>query len=347
MKKIHITGVAMVITVMTTAFISGCTGREEKKRKMNIPITECIVKTTPVKDQGKSSLCWAYAMLATIESDRLTMGDSVNLSPHYVARKLIEEQVETFYLTRGTARITTRGTAPMLLKLIMKYGLTHYDAYNTDANFNVVGRKAEKVALTAVKRQQGLDDLHRHITDIFDENMKSEPKQVYMLGAEYTPLQFARSVCREGEYAAMTSYTHHPFGESFILEVPDNKDCNMFINVPIDTLTARVEQALRNGNAVCWEGDISSPGFSFTDGIARLEDEKTPVTQEMRQREFETFKCTDDHCMEIIGIARGRHGKKLFICKNSWGTDNPFGGLMYMTENYLRLNTVAVVMKRH
>ena len=52
---------------------------------------ETLNKTTPVKDQGRSPLCWLYAMLATIESDRLMMGDSVNLSPHFVARAMLAD----------------------------------------------------------------------------------------------------------------------------------------------------------------------------------------------------------------------------------------------------------------
>ena len=32
--------------------------------------------------------------------------------------------------------------------------------------------------------------------------------------------------------------------------------------------------------------------------------------------------------------------------KNSWGKDNPYGGLMYMSEEYLKLKTVAVVMHK-
>ena len=69
------------------------------------------------------------------------------------------------------------------------------------------------------------------------------------------------------------------------------------------------------------------------------------VTQEERQRAFERFEVTDDHCMAIIGTARDGRGRLYFVCKNSWGTDNPYGGLMYMSEQYFRLNTVAVVMK--
>ena len=32
---------------------------------------DLVLKTTPVRDQGRSPLCWAYAMVATIETDRL------------------------------------------------------------------------------------------------------------------------------------------------------------------------------------------------------------------------------------------------------------------------------------
>lgn len=50
--------------------------------------------------------------------------------------------------------------------------------------------------------------------------------------------------------------------------------------------------------------------------------------------------------MELIGTARDARGGLYFVCKNSWGTDNPYGGLMYMSLPYFRLNTVAVVVKR-
>ena len=50
--------------------------------------------------------------------------------------------------------------------------------------------------------------------------------------------------------------------------------------------------------------------------------------------------------MALIGIVRNRKGRKLYVAKNSWGTNNPFGGLIYMNENYLRQNTICVVMRR-
>lgn len=37
---------------------------------------DVMLPTTPMKNQGSSSLCWAYAMLATIETEHLVQGDA-------------------------------------------------------------------------------------------------------------------------------------------------------------------------------------------------------------------------------------------------------------------------------
>ena len=79
--------------------------------------------TTPVKDQGSSSLCWVYGMLATLETEHIMRGDSVNLSPDYVARMYLSEQANRRRLLpnkiiQREAGITTRGMCTMALDLI-------------------------------------------------------------------------------------------------------------------------------------------------------------------------------------------------------------------------------------
>ena len=118
------------------------------------------------------------------------------------------------------------------------------------------------------------------------------------------------------------------------------------MNVPLDTLMAHVKRALQTGHPVCWEGDISEPGFSFAEGMARLPNEAVNVTPAVRQRQFETLKTTDDHCMVLVGLAHDERGNTYYIAKNSWGKNNPFGGYMYLSDNYLRLKTVAVYMSQ-
>jgi bleomycin hydrolase len=48
--------------------------------------------------------------------------------------------------------------------------------------------------------------------------------------------------------------------------------------------------------------------------------------------------------MELIGIKRTPKGGKYYLAKNSWGEDNALGGYMYLSENYLRMKTIAVWM---
>ena len=293
--------------------------------------------TTPVKDQGSSSLCWVYAMLATLETEHIMRGDSVNLSPDYVARMYLSEQASRRRLlpnkvVQKEAGITTRGMCTMALDLIQTYGLQHYDAYHRRLNmdYNVLCRKL---------------DYGNDTEKLLDKYIGPLPNQVFMLGALYTPLEFAHSICTDDEYIALTSFTHHPYGQRFPLEVPDNYFHNTFLNVPLDTMMNRIVQSLRAGHPVCWEGDTSEPGFLFGEGYAVLKNEKKKVTAERRQASFEARRTTDDHVMEIVGLAHDQHGRRFFLCKNSWGTDNRYGGFMFLSENYVRMKTIAVVLR--
>ncbi len=317
---------------------------------------EVRLKTTPVKRQGHSGLCWAYAMLATIETEHLMQGDSVNLSVDFVARHFLKEQTMAF--RRGND-ISTRGIAPMLIRLIQVYGLTHYDAYHLRGdddehrlNYNVLCNKLEHLARF---NQRSLSTLEKKAEELLDEKIGPVPRYVFMLGAEYTALEFAHSVCRKDEYESITSFTHHPFNQYFPLEVADNYYRDTYLNLPLDTMMMRIDNALRQGHPVCWEGDISEPLFSFAKGMAMLQDEHQPVTQKYRQQSFELGKTTDDHCMEIVGIAWKRESRgaadgsprqKYYIMKNSWGDGNPYGGFMYVSENYVRLKTIGIVLPR-
>ncbi len=315
--------------------------QQDEKRKPRKFATEVMLRYTPVKDQGRSPLCWAYSMLATIETEHIMMGDSVNLSIDYVTRKLLAEQARCHFLSRGYDRVTLRGTMPLLLRLLNEYGAMPYDSYNNPSiNYNSIAKRIEVLSNTSVDMSQ----LAARAERLFDERIGALPKKVYMLGAEYTPEEFAHSVCMRSEYMAMTSFTHHPFGDSFVLEVPDNYSDEFFYNVPIDVMMKRIERSIRRGHPVCWEGDISENGFSFAHGIADLPNDR-PCTQQERQKAFETRRTTDDHCMTLIGIAHDQNGRRYYIAKNSWGTDNPYGGFMYVSENYIRLKTIAIVVK--
>ena len=341
------------IIVLAVVVLASC-GRRASKTGESVGgefVNEVVIKTTPVKNQGRSPLCWAYAMLATIESERLMMGDSLELSPDYYARMLLSDEAKSYFFSRRQGQISLRGTSSMLLNLLSAYGAQSYTAYHNErtTNYNVLARKARRLA----DASPSLAKMEERMARLLDDHIGFLPRRVFMHGAAYTPAQFAESVCLPGDYLSLTSFTHHPFGKRFVLEVPDNQMRDSFMNVPIDTLMFRVERAIRRGHPVCWEGDISEPGFNFEEGRAVVMHRQRPpfnkeqtITQADRQRAFERLETTDDHCMELCGLARDRRGRKYFLAKNSWGRAGRYRGFMYLSDDYVKLKTIAFYMSK-
>lgn len=344
---------SILFSIACCILFSACSGERKKGNTCadGAFVSEVVVKTTPVKNQGRSSLCWVYAMVATIESERLMMGDSVELSTDYYARMVLMEKARARFFAHRQQSISMRGTGSMLLSLINKYGAMPYAGYSniSPVNYAVLARKTEHIAAAAPL----LEALNRRMERLLDENIGYLPASIFMYGTQYTPQEFGRSVCLPGQYLSLTSFTHHPFGQRFVLEVPDNVLRDSFLNIPIDTLMFRVERAIAQGHPVCWEGDTSEPGFDVEAGKADLcpaqyafFSRRGGISQADRQRAFETGKTTDDHCMELCGLARDRRGRKFFLAKNSYGKTGRYGGFIYLSEAYVRLKTIAFYMSR-
>ena len=226
---------------------------------------ETISPLAPVKQQDHTQLCWAYAMLAAIETEHFRQGDSLNLP--------IEPVVEVMKTTPD-APPSQRAMGQTLLNLIKRYGIYGAQCDPTD----------------------------------------------------YIPL------CTTGSKS---------YGQWVIPELPDNWEHNRFLNLHPDTLLDKTIQAVCDHRGVCWEGDVSERGFSFHRGVAA-----TLLPPVLLRCKAALCPPTDDHCMAIVGIVHDDDGTRYFVMKNSWGTSNPHGGLMLMTFDYFRWNTVAVYLPR-
>ena len=190
---------------------------------------ELLLPMTPVKDQGKSELCWAYAMLATIETEHLLRGDSVNLSPQYLGRMLKNYSLSTHHSSLAT-QSCERAMCQTALNLLQRYGVVGFDVMPDDAT----------------------DDL-------------PTPKNVFLLGAKYTPLEFAHSVCAPDEYISLTSFPDSPYYKKIDVPIPDNWEHNRLLNVPLDTLRKHVNRALKKRHPVCWESRRRATPFLLCD----------------------------------------------------------------------------------
>ncbi len=168
------------------------------------------------------------------------------------------------------------------------------------------------------------------------------------------------------DYIELTSFNHQPYYGKFVLQIPDNWSKDSYYNLPLDELILTIDNALQNGYSVCWDGDVSEACFSFKNGVAIVPEEdwfklskeekenfynsikkEISITQEYRQKTYDNLTTTDDHLMHIVGIAYDQQNNKYYITKNSWGDDsNLYKGYLYMSESYVRLKTIAVMINK-
>ena len=191
----------ITLIILCSFLLLSCGKQAENNKDKNPFVVDILLKTTPVKDQGQGCLCWAYAMLSTIETNHLMQGDSVNLSVDYIARRLFTRQALQNYLSNGKKHFNQRGMASMLIHIIQQEGAIPFDSYYSkdEVNYNILCRKLAK----AVRAAHGFGDVQAKADAIMDSEIGYMPApSVHMLGATYTPLEFAHSVCQKDEYQA-------------------------------------------------------------------------------------------------------------------------------------------------
>lgn len=220
---------------------------------------------------------------------------------------------------------------------------------------------------------------HKGLDGILDAYLGELPEKFTYKGVEYTPKSFAKDFVGldADDYIELTSYTHHPFYEKFIIEVPDNWLWGEVYNLPIDELMQVMENAIMDGYSIGWAADVSEKGFQYRKGIAVVPETDTKnmtdseiskwqklspaekaglkgpvkekeITQELRQEAFDNYTTTDDHGMHIIGLAKDQKGGKYFIVKNSWGLGfNSYEGCFYASVPFVKYKTMSIMINKN
>jgi len=218
-------------------------------------------------------------------------------------------------------------------------------------------------------------------SSILDTYLGEVPETFVYEGKEYDAHSFRDWLgLKQEDYISLTSYTHHPFYTAFPVEVPDNWRWALSYNLPIDELMEVMEHAIEEGYTIAWASDVSEAGFSRS-GIAIVPDENAPenagsdqerwlgqsvrardadlkarvgvellaeknITQEMRQVAYDRYETTDDHGMQIYGIAQDQKGNPFFMVKNSWGETGPYKGLWYASFPFVKYKTMSIVLNK-
>ncbi len=341
----------MIVIAAWAILMIGCQHKEGKKSSLQIenvlpPENMPTIGMTPVKDQKIQGLSWIYGMLSTIESEHIIKGDSIHLSTAYITRMILQEKALEYYFSEGKTPISLQGNCSMLVGYLQKYGAVPYDSYVEvkNVNYDVLCRKITKICDMGIRKKTGLKVLREKLDDLFDDEIGVMPaRQVHMLGAEYTPLEFAHSVCYPEEYVALTSFTHHPFRSYFSLELPENKGNGLFLNLPLQEMMSHLEAAIQKGHPVCWEGDLDCRPSQENEGCGIDVAPGCKVDQTLRQTEFECLETRDCQTLEIVGMF-SHDGKNYFVCRNSMGREWGDHGFVYLSEDYVKLKTIALYM---
>lgn len=216
---------------------------------------------------------------------------------------------------------------------------------------------------------------------IIDSYLGECPEKFTYNGKEYTPKTFAASLgLNFDDYVSITSYTHHPFYTQFAVEVQDNWRWEPSYNVPMDEMMRIIDNAIDQGYTIAWGGDVSEEGFtrkglgiaydtkavqnltgsdaarwlkltpgekkSKLDSLGVNAPEVVP-TQQMRQDSYDNWELTDDHGMQIYGVAKDQNGKEYYMVKNSWGEFGDYKGTWYMTKNYVAYKTMDFMVNKN
>lgn len=335
------------------------------------------VDATPVQNQFKSGTCWVYSANSFFESELLRMGKGrVDLSEMYIVRAGYLERAENYVRRQGAAAFGQGAETHDVLNIIRKYGLVPQSAYSgfpagQDKPSHGELEAVLKAILDAViKTPDGKlsGQWRAAFTGALDGYMGTPPAKFTVAGKEYTPQTYAQSLgLNLDNYVALTSYTHHPYYQPFVLEVSDNWSNGLFYNLPIDEFVQVADNAVDKGYSIVWASDVSEKTFSAKEGLAiwpqtawgdMTQEEKdgwakAPIkekiaTPEDRQAGFDELTTTDDHGMHITGSATDQNGTKYYIVKNSWGTDvnKATGGYLYVSQPYFRAKTMSMLVHK-
>ncbi|MFA5325936.1 MAG: C1 family peptidase [Bacteroidales bacterium] len=329
------------------------------------------IKVTSVKNQARTGTCWCFATVSFLEAELIRTGKGEqDLSEMFIVRHNYYDRINDNYLRSGKGNIFPGSIAHMAIKVMDKYGLVPEEAYsgiNYDSkthNHTELSEYLKAITDVAVNLKQRSPEYYKLIDNLFDTYLGPLPTEFTYKGKQYTPKSFAEDLNLNAEdYIEITSFNHHPFYEKVPLEIPDNWDNERLYNVPLEDMINIIDNALLNGYTIAWDGDLTKGSFNHARGIAinpRSEDfdeavklEKVfpelVVTQEIRQKDFETFKTVDDHLMHLTGIVKDQDGTYFYKTKNSWGTgrNEEMAGYLYMSKSYIEMRTISILVHKN
>lgn len=351
-----------------------------------------------IKDQNNAGTCWCYSGLAYIESELLRMGKpEYDFSEMYIIYHTYLDRAKAAVRTHGDISFSQGGAFNDVFYAMKTYGLVpdaempagkmYGDTLSDHTELSAVTDPyVAAIAKGSLKKIQHDKDGNplwiKGLEGVYNAYLGTPPDKFTYNGVQYTPMSFYQSLgINPDDYVSLTSYSHHPFYEKFILEIQDNWRWAQSYNLPIDELMQVMDNAIATGYTVAWGADVSEKGWlrgenagiavlpdldgknvdktnsdmahwiglSATDRQKEAMNQPTPqkwVTQEERQTAYDDWETTDDHGMQIFGTAKDQLGNEYYIVKNSWGKYGKFDGIVYVSKAFVRYKTMNIIVHK-
>ena len=390
MKKMMMLAVALMVGGLLTVEAAP---KKEKKAAEPEGFQFTDLKTipiTPVKDQHRSGTCWCFSALSWLESEIMRNGGKeIHLSEMWIVRNIYFEKAVKYVRLHGALNFAVGGAGGDVPYGIKKYGIVPHEIYTgfnygTDKPFfNEIDAVLKAYVDTIIKapNKKLTTAWMNGLNAILDAYFGEMPETFEWEGKTYTPQTFAASLpINLDDYVSLTSFTHHPFYEQFVIEVPDNWRWEASYNLPLEELMQVVDNSLEQGYAIEWATDVSEKGFSRSKAIGIVPDvdldgmdgteaerwgkltaaekeaalysfdkpvKELTITQEMRQVAYDNYETTDDHGMVIVGTAVDQQGNPYFKVLNSWDVRPPYGGYFYFSRPFVEYKTMSILVHKN
>ena len=374
-----------VLAVLALGFAAAASAQEGYKFT-----DQKVVKTVPITNQYKSGTCWCYSTLSYLEEEIMAVGgEQMTLSQMWVVRHAYFDKAVKYVRLHGNLNFAVGGAAHDVTEMIAKYGIVPREVYTGQnygtelPEFNEIDNVLKAYVDAIIKNGNGkLTPVWQDgLNAILDTYFGERPETFTYKGKEYTPKSFAESLpIKMEDYIEISSYTHHPFYSTFILEVPDNWMWHSMYNLPVGEMMQVLDAALEAGRPVAWGTDVSEKGFSRTKAIGVIPEEveknsigsdaerwgkltdaekqaminnlegpmkEKTITQEMRQEAYDNYQTTDDHGMVIVGTATDQAGNPFYKVQNSWGENGPYKGFYYFSRPFVEYKTMDIMVNKN
>jgi len=315
------------------------------------------LKHTPVISQGRTGTCWSFATTSFIESEIMRKGfPETNLSEMFFVNYNYKNKAFQYLLYHGKNNFGEGSVSHDVMKIMSEEGIATFESFpgkmvDGKYNHNDLVSQLKKEADNINKTKSGkidVSDLDSY-KSILKEHLGKLPQKIELGDDKFSSEKLRDYFSLDADdYVELSSFSHHPFYKQFVLEIPDNWTHALYYNLPIDALMEVMYNAINTGYSVAWDGDTSEKTFTHKKGKADVpEKQRGKVDQKLRQNTFYDRTTTDDHLMHLVGLSKDAEGRDCFYTKNSWGADsNDYGGYLHMTDDYVRLKTIAIMVHK-